>query len=90
MQWYLIILGSLDVIDCRFRIGLGIALYGIAYFLLHDTLVHQRTKLLNRSDNWYFRAVVSVHNDHHIGKKKIRVHSDVPLEILQTGKPEKP
>ena len=65
----LCVLGSLDGIDYRFWIGIGIALYGIAYFLLHDTLVHERTRILTRIDNNYFRAIVSAHNDHHIGKK---------------------
>jgi beta-carotene 3-hydroxylase len=65
----LCVLGSLDGIDYRFWIGIGIALYGIAYFLLHDTLVHERTRILTNIDNNYFRAIVSAHNDHHIGKK---------------------
>jgi beta-carotene 3-hydroxylase len=63
------VLGSLDGIDYRFWIGIGIAAYGITYFLLHDTLVHERTRILSNIDNWYFRAVVSAHNDHHIGRK---------------------
>ena len=65
----LCVLGSLDGIDYRFWIGIGIALYGIAYFLLHDTLVHERTRILTSIDNNYFRAVVSAHNDHHRGRK---------------------
>jgi beta-carotene 3-hydroxylase len=65
----LCVLGSLDGIDYRFWIGIGIALYGVVYFLLHDTLVHERTRILTNIDNGYFRAIVSAHNDHHIGKK---------------------
>ena len=65
----LCILGSIDMIDYRFWTGLGIALYGLSYFLLHDTLVHERTGLLRNVNNAYFRAIVSAHNDHHIGKK---------------------
>ncbi len=65
----LCVLGSIDKIDYRFWIGIGIALYGITYFLLHDTLVHERTPLLRNVNNAYFRAIVSAHNDHHIGKK---------------------
>lgn len=64
----LCVTGSIDGLDYRFWIGVGIALYGIAYFLLHDTLVHERTRLLTQIDNNYFRAVVSAHNDHHSGK----------------------
>ncbi len=65
----LCIVGSSGGIDYRFWLGIGIALYGAAYFLLHDTLVHERTTLLRNVNNAYFRAVVSAHNDHHIGKK---------------------
>lgn len=64
----LIFLG-LPGFTAHFWIGLGIALYGFAYFLLHDVLVHQRLHILDRIDNWYFRAIVKAHNDHHIGRK---------------------
>ena len=65
----LCIAGTASGIDFRFWIGIGIALYGLTYFLLHDTLVHGRTRLLRYSDNFYFRAIVRAHNDHHVGKE---------------------
>ena len=65
----LCILGSGGGLDYRFWAGLGIAVYGLIYFLLHDTLVHERTPLLKKVNNAYFRAVVAAHNDHHSGKK---------------------
>jgi beta-carotene 3-hydroxylase len=64
----LIVLG-VEALDYRFFIGIGIALYGLAYFLFHDVLVHRRLKILDNIDNSYFRAIVRAHNDHHIGKK---------------------
>jgi beta-carotene 3-hydroxylase len=64
----LIILGAKSGMDFKFWLGIGIASYGLAYFLLHDTLVHQRTKLLTNTDNHYFRAIVSAHLDHHSGE----------------------
>jgi beta-carotene 3-hydroxylase len=64
----LIILGS-DSFGVEFWLGLGIALYGFSYFMFHDVLVHRRLKILDDIDNWYFRAIVRAHNDHHIGKK---------------------
>lgn len=64
----LIVLG-VEELDHRFFIGVGIALYGLAYFLFHDVLVHRRLKILDNIDNHYFRAIVRAHNDHHIGKK---------------------
>jgi len=41
----LIIFGSFEM-DYRFYLGLGVSLYGLAYFLVHDVFVHQRKKLL--------------------------------------------
>jgi len=64
----LIITGFSDL-TAGFWIGIGIALYGLAYFLLHDVLVHQRLAILDKIDNWYFRAIIRAHNDHHMGRK---------------------
>jgi len=50
-----------------FYIGLGIAAYGLAYFLFHDALVHGRIKLMRRININYFRAILSAHLNHHSG-----------------------
>lgn len=54
-----------------FWIGLGITLYGLAYFLLHDIFIHQRFKILRHTDNAYFRAIRRAHKVHHkhLGKE---------------------
>ena len=54
-----------------FYIGLGITLYGIAYFFVHDIFIHQRFKILRRTDNVYFRAIRKAHKIHHkhLGKE---------------------
>ncbi len=64
----LIITGSLSGMDLKFWLGIGIALYGIAYFLLHDVLVHRRLHLLDNANNWYFRGIIAAHSDHHSGR----------------------
>jgi beta-carotene 3-hydroxylase len=46
-------------------IGAGIALYGAAYFIVHDIIIHQRFKLFTRSDNTYVRVVRWAHKMHH-------------------------
>ncbi len=46
-------------------VGLGITLYGFAYFLVHDIFIHQRFKVLRNSDNFYFRAIRRAHKMHH-------------------------
>lgn len=52
-------------------IGLGITIYGFAYFLIHDIFIHQRFKWLRNSDNIYFRAIRRAHKMHHkhLGKE---------------------
>ncbi len=65
----ILIVTGLPEYSAGFWLGIGIALYGLAYFLFHDVLVHRRLPLLDNIDNWYFRAIVRAHNDHHIGRK---------------------
>lgn len=45
--------------------GLGIFLYGVAYFLFHDVYVHRRVPMFNKLSNRYLRATVRAHLDHH-------------------------
>ena len=55
-----------------FFIGLGILCYGIAYFLIHDVLIHRRFKWFDKTDNWYFKALRKAHKIHHkkMGKQE--------------------
>lgn len=48
-----------------FWIGVGITLYGFAYFVIHDIFIHQRFKMLRNSDNKYFKAIRRAHKIHH-------------------------
>jgi len=52
-------------------IGFGIALYGFAYFVVHDVIIHQRLKLFTRTDNTYVRTIRWAHKMHHkhLGKE---------------------
>ena len=52
-------------------LGLGISLYGMAYSLVHDIIIHQRVKVLTRWDNVYVRALRKAHKIHHkhLGKE---------------------
>jgi beta-carotene 3-hydroxylase len=53
-------------------IGIGITLYGFAYFMVHDILIHQRFRLFSRTNNFYFRALRKAHKVHHkhLGKEE--------------------
>ena len=61
---WLIVAGAAEY-DWRFFAGLGIALYGLAYFMVHDVFVHQRVKWLRSTDNPYFHAMGMTHYHHH-------------------------
>lgn len=48
-----------------FWIAVGITLYGMAYFFIHDLFIHQRIKVLRNSNLPYFRAIRKAHKVHH-------------------------
>ncbi len=52
-------------------IGLGILLYGIAYFLVHEVFIHQRIKWLRNTRSAYFLGIRKAHKMHHkhLGKQ---------------------
>lgn len=68
-SFILIWLGSQHHWNYLFGLGLGIAGYGICYFIFHDMLYHRRIQLFNQNANRYFRILVKAHGDHHAGKK---------------------
>src|SRR5690554_4862209 len=45
--------GSTQGFNYIFYIGLGIALYGMAYFFVHDIFIHQRFSFLKNTKNPY-------------------------------------
>ena len=66
--WY----GTRGGINFLFFIGLGILIYGMAYFLVHDVLIHRRFKWFDKTNNWYFRGLRKAHKMHHkhLGKEE--------------------
>ena len=64
-SWLCIMLGSMHQAWWVVSIGAGIALYGFAYFLVHEIIIHQRFKLFTRSNNRYVRAIRWAHKMHH-------------------------
>jgi beta-carotene 3-hydroxylase len=57
-------------LDYRFWIGLGISLYGISYFFLHDILIHRRLKWLNKPKSKFIMGIFKAHQAHHATNKK--------------------
>lgn len=58
--------------DFRLFIGIGIALYGLCYFLVHDIIIHQRFKIWRNWNNRYVLAIRRAHKMHHkhLGKEE--------------------
>jgi beta-carotene 3-hydroxylase len=62
---FLIYLGVMTPNSYMLSIGIGIMLYGMAYFLFHDVYVHQRIPVFKNFSNRYLRATVKAHKQHH-------------------------
>ncbi len=45
--------------------GLGVSLYGIAYFIFHDIIVHRRIKIKFTAKNGYLNRIINAHYVHH-------------------------
>lgn len=46
-------------------VGIGISIYGLIYFLIHDVYIHQRFKWFRQLDTKYSRAILRAHGAHH-------------------------
>lgn len=71
-SWLCIMLGLQQQVYWVAAIGFGIALYGLAYFLVHEVIIHQRFKWFTRSNNTYIKTIRWAHKMHHkhLGKEK--------------------
>ncbi len=68
----LLILDGVQSYSYNLYIGIGIALYGFAYFIVHEIIIHQRIKIFRRIDNKYIKALRMAHKVHH---KNIHKHN---------------
>lgn len=48
-----------------FWIGLGVAFYGIFYFVFHDVIVHRRIKIKFIAKHPYMKRIMKAHYVHH-------------------------
>ena len=60
----LIVIGYEDL-STSFFIGLGIALYGLAYFLIHEIIIHRRIPPPKKTKSKYIKAIRKAHKVHH-------------------------
>ncbi|MCB0704495.1 MAG: sterol desaturase family protein [Saprospiraceae bacterium] len=58
-------IGSMTPHFWLFFVGVGISIYGLAYFLIHDVYIHRRFKWFDQLDGKYSRAILRAHGAHH-------------------------
>ena len=46
-------------------LAIGIFIYGLTYFFIHDLFIHQRIKVLKNTSNPYLKAIRRAHKMHH-------------------------
>ncbi|HAS44138.1 MAG TPA: carotene hydroxylase [Microscillaceae bacterium] len=91
-SWLCIMFGMMNGNDFRVWIGAGIAVYGFAYFVVHDIFIHQRFKILKKANHPYFLAVRRAHRAHHrhLDKEEGECFGMLlfPLKFLKQAKEE--
>lgn len=53
-----------------FFIGIGILLYGMAYFLVHEVIIHRRLPPPSKTKSKYIKAIRKAHKIHHKNRGK--------------------
>jgi beta-carotene 3-hydroxylase len=69
-SWLGIMLGIIYQYYFFVWFGFGIAVYGLAYFLIHDVFIHRRFKWIRDIDTPYFLAIRKAHKVHHKHQQK--------------------
>lgn len=64
------ILGSATPHLWLFFVGIGISIYGLIYFLIHDVYIHRRFNWFKQLDTKYSRAILRAHGSHHTKHSK--------------------
>jgi len=83
LSFLLILAGFLNGFDFRFAIGIGVACYGIGYFLVHDTFFHGRINIKYRPKSKYIKRVLNAHRVHH---QKSKPHDGICYGFLYASK----
>ncbi len=65
ISFIFILTGVLSRFDLKFALGIGIMLYGIGYFLVHDIFFHHRIKISYRPKSSYMKRILHAHALHH-------------------------
>lgn len=62
---FILIMVGIDDSNYMFWSGLGISLYGIAYFIFHDIIVHRRIAFPIKIKSSYLNKITRAHKIHH-------------------------
>ncbi len=73
----LLIIGSLKNLSLLTYMGIGISLYGLTYFVVHDLIIHKRLNIpfLFKKHNFYTKAIIRAHEAHHWPNSKKDFHN---------------
>ena len=71
-----------STLSYTFWIGVGISVYGIIYFILHDWFTHGRFRSY-KPENRYVKAIIRAHKIHH---KSIHKHPSTEFGLLLVSK----
>jgi beta-carotene 3-hydroxylase len=83
VSFILISTGLLSGFDLKFAIGIGIMLYGMGYFLVHDVFFHRRIRISYRPKSRYMKRVLNAHAIHH---QKSTAHAGVNFGFLYASR----
>ena len=83
VSFLLIFSGFFGGFDIRLPIGIGVAAYGIGYFLVHDIFFHRRFKIKYRPKSAYMKRVLHAHSIHH---QKSTAHKGISFGFLYASK----
>lgn len=65
ISFLFILTGILSGLDLKLAVGIGIMLYGLGYFLVHDVFFHKRLKINYRPKSNYLERILNAHGVHH-------------------------
>ena len=83
LSFLLIFSGFFGGFDIRLPFGIGVACYGIGYFIVHDTFFHRRIKIKYRPKSKYMKRVLHAHTIHH---QKSTAHKGICFGFLYAQK----
>ncbi len=83
LSFILILTGFFGGFDIRLPIGIGVACYGIGYFVVHDIFFHRRIRIKHRPKSTYMKRVLNAHSTHH---QKSKEHDGICFGFLYANK----